>query len=231
MSLSTAATRPARRGRPPKIERHQVVDAAVELAESEGLDSLSLRAVAAKLDVAHVTLYRHIGGIEELIDLVVAAIVEQTPPKLDWPSDWEGVVLTFAHSLRAQLLDHPVILQAYQRRPSSSARTLSDDEHVLSALRKAGLDDDAALDVWVGIYALVMGFVAVEYGRAAPHVTHEQIRQDRERVQELIESDPDDFPTLREFGGEITWRFNSEQFDRTLKTFIAALRGPRPIGD
>ena len=62
---------PATRGRPPKVTRDQVVDAAIRLADADGLDAASMRSVARALEVGAMTLYTHVGSQRELLDAMV----------------------------------------------------------------------------------------------------------------------------------------------------------------
>ncbi|MFT3663022.1 MAG: TetR/AcrR family transcriptional regulator [Gordonia sp. (in: high G+C Gram-positive bacteria)] len=59
------------RGRPAKVTRAQVVDAAIVLADAQGLEATSMRAVARELDVGAMTLYTHVGSQRELLDAMI----------------------------------------------------------------------------------------------------------------------------------------------------------------
>jgi AcrR family transcriptional regulator len=202
-----------------------VIDAAVQLAERQGLNALSLRAVAGKLGVGKMTPYSHVQGIDELRDLVVTELFDRwAAADAEWPSDWDAVLRHFAHSRRAMLLEHPLILETIQRQSIFTPLLLHDAERVFAALRAAGLDDDAALDAWVTIHMFVYGYVAVEHARAAPHMTDERIRADRDRMRAVLESSPDEFPNLLRLGERPIWAVTDEQFDRSLQLIIAALR-------
>src|SRR5690349_3592537 len=103
-----------RQGRPPKISRQDVVDAAVALADA--LDAVSIRAVAARLGVVPMTLYGHVANADELVDLVVGetiAVAVAARPRRS--RDGRRALTTFAHGLRAMLLEHPAVLDAYRR--------------------------------------------------------------------------------------------------------------------
>src|SRR5262245_9087797 len=68
---------PARgRGEPAGLTTDQVVDAAVDLLESDGLESFSLRGVARSLGVTPAALYQHVGSRERLLSLVVDRYVD-----------------------------------------------------------------------------------------------------------------------------------------------------------
>lgn len=77
-----------RGGRPPKITRQEIVDAALRI----GLDHATVRALAEELSVTSMTIYNHFGKIEEIIDFCIMAIIKNIIDDLD-DSD------TFEHTL------------------------------------------------------------------------------------------------------------------------------------
>jgi AcrR family transcriptional regulator len=56
-------------------ERDRIVGAARRVIETGGVDALSMRKLAAELDVAHTAIYWHVGGRDELVDAVVDAFL------------------------------------------------------------------------------------------------------------------------------------------------------------
>jgi AcrR family transcriptional regulator len=224
MNVSTATHQQPRRGRPPKVDRQQVVDAAVQLVESESAEALSLRGVAARLGVGKMTLYSHVQGIDELRDLVVTELFDRwAASDVEWPSDWESALTHFAHSRRAMLLQHPLILDTIRRQSIFTPRLLRDAERVFAAFRAAGLEDEDALDAWVTLHAFVYGFVSVELARAAPHMTDGRIAADRGGLRDVVEAAPEEFPNLLQLGERTIWAVTDEQFDRSLSMVIASL--------
>ena len=82
------------------LDVDRIVSSAVRLADSEGLAALSMRRVAAEIGVAAMTLYTHVPGKSELVDLMHDAVLGEVypaPPAGDWrarvaaaaPADWE----------------------------------------------------------------------------------------------------------------------------------------------
>ncbi|HYF73636.1 MAG TPA: helix-turn-helix domain-containing protein, partial [Nocardioides sp.] len=71
--------RPSRApGRPPRragLSPDRIAQAALEVVDTEGLDALTVRAVAARLEVAPSALYKHLAGMDALLDLVLDRIV------------------------------------------------------------------------------------------------------------------------------------------------------------
>jgi AcrR family transcriptional regulator len=182
------------------------VDAAVALADEEGLGGVTIRAVAARMGVAPMTLYGHVDGADELVDLVVGATiagaVAAQPPL---PRDGRGALLAFAHGLREMLLEHPAVLDAYRRRPVQDATGLAVTAAVVSALVADGLDEGVALSVYATVYAFVVGFVSLEA-----------------RGVDVDPSALEAEPVLRGLSARVAHLFDRAAFDRGLDALVAS---------
>ena len=91
------------------LDRRQVIEAALQLLDDDGLDALSLRTLAARLGVQAPTLYWHIGSKAELLDAVADAIMDEAiraiPPSGSG-DDWAEWMLAVLVELRTALLRH-----------------------------------------------------------------------------------------------------------------------------
>lgn len=157
-----------RRGRPPRINRNDVIEAATALADGSGMDAVSLRAVARSLGVAPVTLYTYVSSADELLDLVVARLVERSAGCVDWPVRWDEILVVFCHELRLLLERHPMMLETYRRRTVSTGPAIDAAEVLLAALCEAGLDIDTAVAAYGALHAFVIGYTALEQGQGRP---------------------------------------------------------------
>ena len=91
------------------LDRQQVIDEALRLADDEGLDALSLRTLAGRLGVQAPTLYWHIGSKVELLDALADAIMDdaiRAVPASRPDDDWADWLLTALVELRAAMLRH-----------------------------------------------------------------------------------------------------------------------------
>ncbi len=88
----TPSAAPRRRGRPRVLDRQQVIDAATTIANEDGLDRLSFRALGARLGVAPMTVHRTIGGLDDLHAELVRRTVDEFTATFVWPDDWRSVV-------------------------------------------------------------------------------------------------------------------------------------------
>ncbi|MFC9558647.1 TetR/AcrR family transcriptional regulator C-terminal domain-containing protein [Agromyces sp. NPDC056965] len=155
----------ARAGRRPTVDLDRLLVVAAELADDSGLDAVTFRALGARLDVSAMAVHRASGGIDALRHALIAALVEDAVAELEWPTDWHGIVRTFAYGLRDLLLRHPLVLEAH-RQASLDAPGADDVAHrVVEALEGAGLSPEHAAYGYAAVHDFVTGHVAIRLGR------------------------------------------------------------------
>ncbi|MFC7761642.1 TetR/AcrR family transcriptional regulator [Catellatospora bangladeshensis] len=108
------------RGPKPALTLDRIAEAAVAVADAEGLAAVSMQRVAADLGFTKMSLYRYLPGKAELVALMVEHAVG-APPELD-PADWRTALRDWAHHLLAAYVRHPWALEATVG-PRPSART------------------------------------------------------------------------------------------------------------
>jgi TetR/AcrR family tetracycline transcriptional repressor len=126
------------------LTRDAIVSVAVDLVEEGGVDALTMRAVGQRLGAGAMSLYRHVSGREELLDLVLARLVAEIP---DTPAtgDWRADAAALAHDVRAALLRRPQLTVLLTSRAGGGGG-LATLERALSIFRAAGFSPrDAAL--------------------------------------------------------------------------------------
>lgn len=195
-----------KQGRPPKVSRDDVVAAAVALAGEGGLAAVTIRAVAARLGVAPMTLYGHVASADELMDLVVGATIAVAVA--GWAPrrcDGRTALLAFADGLRTMLLAHPAVLDAYRRRPVQDPAGLAVTAGVMSALTADGLDEETAIRTYAAVYAFVIGFVSLET-----------------RPVDIAPSALEGFPSLQRSAGRLANLFDRTAFDHGLTALVDA---------
>jgi AcrR family transcriptional regulator len=95
------------KGPKPTLSLARIVDAGVRVADTEGLDAVSMGRVAASLDTAPMSLYRHVSSKEELLRLMVDAAWGDSPGPLAGGEDWRDGLARWARAMRAALRHHP----------------------------------------------------------------------------------------------------------------------------
>ena len=106
--------RPRRQPRS-SLSREQIVTEALRLLDTEGVDALSMRKLAAGLGVGTTSLYWHVANRDELIELVIDQIYgELGLPGEDGGAggadDWREAARRLAHSIRSTTLRHPWVV-------------------------------------------------------------------------------------------------------------------------
>ncbi|WP_231563156.1 TetR/AcrR family transcriptional regulator [Microbacterium mangrovi] len=96
-----------------------MIDTAIALADEEGLDAVSMRSVAAELDVVPMALYKHVDGKEDLIAGMIDAIVSRYPAA-PAGQDWRDAVRGRVLGARDELGIHPWLRTAIE---SATRRT------------------------------------------------------------------------------------------------------------
>lgn len=112
LSVLDVWTREEPAGRRPRFSREEIAAAAVRIADQEGFGAVSMRHIAAELGAGTMTLYHYVRTKDELLTLVVDAVMGEIvlPDDQPLPEDWRAAMTLIAHSSRASLQRHPWIL-------------------------------------------------------------------------------------------------------------------------
>ncbi|TDE38080.1 TetR family transcriptional regulator [Nonomuraea mesophila] len=161
--MSSKSTRiPKRtRGQNAGLTRQAILQAALDLADREGLKALSMRRIAQELGVEAMSLYQHVGGKEALLDGLVEQLFTQAAPPLAEASSWQEGLREYACTLRRVLLAHPDVVPLVAGRPAITPRNLRLMEEALRILRAAGLPPERALDMLYAVTGFVVGHVVI----------------------------------------------------------------------
>lgn len=127
----TVWDRPEPPTRPVPLDRERIVAAAIALADEGGLEAVSLRKVAARLDVGPMRLYGYISIKEELFDLMVDEVYAEILPEQQ-PGDWREVLRILAHRTRQAALRHEWLADLLGGRPALGPNALAVTEATLA---------------------------------------------------------------------------------------------------
>jgi AcrR family transcriptional regulator len=132
--------RPEPPTRPAPLDRERIVAAAIELADAGGLEAVSVRKVAARLDVGPMRLYGYISTKEELFDLMVDDVYAEILPA-EPPGGWREALRGHAYRTREAALRHEWLADLLGGRPTLGPNALAVTEATLAALDGlAGID-------------------------------------------------------------------------------------------
>jgi AcrR family transcriptional regulator len=139
----------------------RIAQAAVGIADAEGLDAVTMRRLASELGVAPMAAYRYVSGKDELLELMVDFVYgELELPEMT--TDWREAMRTLALRTRDVLLKHSWVPRATWCAPTPNQLALP--ERALAALSGLNLDADTAMAVHSTVTAYVHGAVDSEVG-------------------------------------------------------------------
>ena len=150
-----------------ELSRDRVVRAAMEIADAQGLDALSMRTVSARLGVATMSLYRHVAGKDELVLLMADMAYGEGDYPATPPDGWRAKLELGARTLWQLYCRHPWLAHLGPlARPLPLPNLLRHSERLIGALTGLGLPAARVLDLQILLYSHGQG-LAVHLEREA----------------------------------------------------------------
>ena len=177
------------RGPVPGLSVERIAEAAIALADAEGLGALSMRRLAGDLGVAPMALYRYVPGKAELVDVMVDAVIgEQAVPA---EGDWRTRLADSARASRALHERHPWLQPATLARPPLGPNAVAAYERLLAAAAGSGLGPAET----VAAVGLVAGYARSAAGRKEARGRTERFWSERSAFWEE-HYEPERYPAL-----------------------------------
>lgn len=167
MVTQTSADNAERRA---PLNRERVLRVAIELADRDGLDSLSMRKLGQELGVDAMALYRHVRNKDDLFDGIIELIageIERPPAMGGWKLDLRAQVM----AARAVMLRHPWARRVFEVRGTGGLAVIGYIEDVLAIVRDGGISIDLAHHALHVLDSRIFGFnqdLFDDSGRAEP---------------------------------------------------------------
>ena len=161
MSSMEQANAVRRAGRRPNVSREQVLDAALELADEGGLAAVTMASVGARLGVEAMSLYRHIGNKEEMLDGLVDRVFAEIEVPAD-ARDWRDALRRRAVSAYAALRRHQWAIGLMESRSQPGPATLGHHDAMVAILLRAGFDGGLVVRVYNLLDSYIYGFALQE---------------------------------------------------------------------
>jgi AcrR family transcriptional regulator len=150
------------RGPRPAHSRNEIAAAAIEIADADGLEAVTMRRVAAEVGCGTMTLYRYVPTKDHLLELMIDVVTGETVLP-DLPAgDWREGLRTVAAMHRDTLLRHPWLASLQSGRPSFGPNSLRTMEWAAGVLHDLSLDIDQVLIMMNTLRAFVLGAVVEE---------------------------------------------------------------------
>ncbi len=132
------------------LTKERVHEAAVELADREGLKALTMRALAQELGVEAMSLYYHVANKEAVLDGVLEAIMAEIGEEIGGFSvpepvdDWKAVLRDRILAARRVMLRHPWAPDVFESRTNMGVSIILYFESILGTMREGGMSYDLA---------------------------------------------------------------------------------------
>jgi len=198
IGVSDPHGRPEPGSRRPRFTREQIAAVALEIADREGFEAVSMRRIAVTLGAGTMSLYHYVRTKADLIALMDDALMAETlVPDNELPTHWRDAVATIARRTRAALVRHPWALFSLQD-AQFGPHAMRHFEQSLAALAGTGLDAAGTFDLLALVDDYVFGNV-VRTGESRRRAT-------------AAEADPEAVSAAIEFG---LGQLRSGQFPHT----------------
>lgn len=192
--------------------------AALPIADREGLEGLSMRALAQQLGVVPMALYKHVANKDELIDGIVDLVwAEVEPPEPVDPTAgdtdpaltaWRPAMRARAASLRQALRRHPWAVGLMETRMRPGPANLFQHNAMMGCLRRAGFSFRTTVHVTSVLDAYVYGFAMQE--KTLPFDTAEE---SGEVAAQKLEQVPPEFAAAFPYLLEVVAELGAQGYD------------------
>lgn len=199
----------------------QILDAALELAQADGLEAVSMPKLARKLGCGVMTLYSYVEDKEQLLNLLCSRILRDLPLDRTTGTGWEDALRGFGVALRQRMLAVPALAQLLANRKMWSPEVAALAEWLLGALTAAGWPLHDAVRAFHAVQHYTLGFVLYEVPRTRTGSNREHEQWWRHT---LVDLPPEEYPLMHAAAEYLPEGPREEQFQWGLDRTLAGLR-------
>jgi len=149
--------------RRPRLSRERVLLGAMAVADSGGIDSLTIRSLAQTLGVKPMSVYYYVANKDEILDGIIDLVFSE----IELPTaggDWRTEIRRRADSARRALRAHPWAIGLMESRTSPGPATLRHHDSVIATLRAAGFSRELTAHAYALLDSYTYGFALQEVG-------------------------------------------------------------------
>ncbi len=213
---------------PRPLSRGSIVAAAIEIADGEGLEAVSIRRLATELGARPMSLYSHIERKGDLIDLMVdevmgGSVLPESPPSGDWRDDLRRI----AERTRENIRSHPWMIAVAFRRPFIGPNALRHIDQSLAAVSELSLPPERKRAVLLVVDTYTLGFVRWEL-KAMESGAGDDSGPSGAEIDAYItaQAASGNYPHLHELGGKksMSLGVKAEAFETGLNWLLAGIQ-------
>src|SRR6185312_11736861 len=147
------------------LNRDQVVEAALKLADEEGLEALTMPTLARRLECGVMTLYGYVANKDDLLAAIAQRGIRDLRLERPLPAQAAGLLVAWGRALRLTLLEHPSLPVIFLSQAVVGPGILRGVEALLAALGRTGMPPARAARAVYAVLIYATGFVAWEIPR------------------------------------------------------------------
>ena len=219
------------------LDRGTIVLTALALIDRDrdGAQGLTMRALAKELDVVPMALYRYVHGREDLLEAVVALLLEGVLDDLNGDlakTCWEGYLQTLANSVRRLAVDHPAAFPLVATRHPAAPwlrpplRSLELVENFLQNLQGHGLTDPQIAMTYRAFSSFLLGHLLLEAATRGAKTSPVEVAFDEGDAQVPNQdgtTDMSDKPAAARLRPLLSEDHSTEEFEISLETLLDRL--------
>ena len=201
------------------LTRERVLRAAIDLADREGIEAVSMRRLGAELGVEAMSLYNHVPNKAAVLDGIVEIVIND----IDFPqdiTDWKACIREMAVSYRKAATAHPNMVALVATRPFNTVASLRPVEVGFEIFKEAGFGPEESLHAFRTLAGFVTGYTLAETGTFFGEAEGEG--------QLTIDDLGTEFPRLREVGPFMSSTDHDAEFDFAIDVLITGLEAKLP---
>jgi AcrR family transcriptional regulator len=198
------------KGKRRRLSPAAITEAAVRIADAEGLEAVSIRRVASQLDARPMSLYGHFASKDELLASMAGEVIEEMLVQQPLPDEWREAVAAIARRMYAAFLAHPWVILLFIRHARFGPNATRQAKQMARAVASLRLEP---ADIWL-LHGTVNDYVLGHSLRAvAPPAS-------RELADAISDTDVVEFPELAALQGTLRARSSEERFELGLQTVL-----------
>lgn len=213
-----------------RLSRETVARAALELADAEGLEALTIRRLATGLGVTPMALYWHFKDKDALLDGMAEQLFSEVRlPEVDPDATWDDELEAVLRALLAGLAAHPAVALMVKSRILGNDPGRDISERILGLLHRGGFAVEQASQLGVLALLTMTSLVADEPGLSVGTTEEEREQEVRGKWAALQALPPKRYPVLIESAASLTDCMASDQWlGFGMDTLMTGIRGQAP---